>query len=219
MLRALGWIGIIVTVPPTLFLTAITISFIADGSIGEAFIGWILTLIPAALAIGSIWLIRHPRKPKNQVTPRMVFTPTTAPTPHDAPPLPMQHQENTPHKVATCAQQLAPAPTPDPANCSPLVFASPGPITNSRRKRGPARGKPGLTLAYAEHGGTEHTPGPYAVVDVETTGFSADNGDRIIEVAVVRIDEYGIIEDEWATLINPGRDTEQSTFTTSATMS
>jgi DNA polymerase III subunit epsilon len=47
-----------------------------------------------------------------------------------------------------------------------------------------------------------------AVVDLETTGFApgGDRGDRIIEVAVVRMTPDGHIEDEWVTLLNPGRD-------------
>jgi DNA polymerase III epsilon subunit-like protein len=53
----------------------------------------------------------------------------------------------------------------------------------------------------------EHA-GAYAVVDVETTGFSPRQGDRVIEIAVARVDADGRIEDEFATLINPeGRDT------------
>ncbi len=43
----------------------------------------------------------------------------------------------------------------------------------------------------------------YAVVDVETTGFS--NNDRIIEVAVVTMDASFRIIDEWETLVNPRR--------------
>lgn len=46
----------------------------------------------------------------------------------------------------------------------------------------------------------------YAVVDVETTGFSARGADRIIEVAVVHLDEDGVVTDEWCTLVNPVRD-------------
>lgn len=46
----------------------------------------------------------------------------------------------------------------------------------------------------------------YAVVDVETTGFSSAKHDRIVEVAVVRVDGHGRIEDEWCTLVNPQRD-------------
>lgn len=44
----------------------------------------------------------------------------------------------------------------------------------------------------------------FAVVDVETTGFSPINGDRIVEIAVVRV---GIdTTDEYVTLVNPLRD-------------
>lgn len=49
---------------------------------------------------------------------------------------------------------------------------------------------------------------PFAVIDVETTGFSPGKGDRIIELAIARVDKNGRIEDEYATLLNPeGRDT------------
>lgn len=45
-----------------------------------------------------------------------------------------------------------------------------------------------------------------AVIDLETTGFSPARGDRIVEVGVVLIDDEGVIEQEWTTLINPQRD-------------
>ncbi|MFE9744312.1 exonuclease domain-containing protein [Saccharothrix saharensis] len=46
----------------------------------------------------------------------------------------------------------------------------------------------------------------YAVVDVETTGFAARGSDRVVEVAVVGLDDAGRVTDEWCTLLNPGRD-------------
>ncbi|MFS8099296.1 hypothetical protein LFM09_19395 [Lentzea alba] len=46
----------------------------------------------------------------------------------------------------------------------------------------------------------------YAVVDVETTGLSPGHHHRVIEVAVVHVDEAGRRTDEWCTLVNPGRD-------------
>jgi DNA polymerase III subunit epsilon len=46
----------------------------------------------------------------------------------------------------------------------------------------------------------------FAVVDVETTGIYADSFDRIVEIAIVRITPDGTIHDEFATLLNPGRD-------------
>ncbi|MBE9925631.1 DNA polymerase III subunit epsilon [Cellulosimicrobium cellulans] len=46
----------------------------------------------------------------------------------------------------------------------------------------------------------------FAVVDLETTGFSPRLGDRVAEVAVVLVDDAGRVEDEWSTLVNPERD-------------
>ncbi len=45
----------------------------------------------------------------------------------------------------------------------------------------------------------------YAVVDVETTGGSAAHGDRITEIAVVRVRGDGVVLDNYSTLVNPGR--------------
>src|SRR3990172_10776779 len=46
----------------------------------------------------------------------------------------------------------------------------------------------------------------FAVVDVETTGFSPRLHDRVIEVAVVRLSPGGLPADEYTTLVNPCRD-------------
>lgn len=46
----------------------------------------------------------------------------------------------------------------------------------------------------------------YTVIDVETTGLSPRQNDRILEIAAVYVSETGQIEGEWATLLNPGRD-------------
>jgi DNA polymerase III epsilon subunit family exonuclease len=46
----------------------------------------------------------------------------------------------------------------------------------------------------------------YAVCDVETTGFSPGLGDRIVEIAILRIAGDGTVDDEWTTLVNPLRD-------------
>ena len=53
-------------------------------------------------------------------------------------------------------------------------------------------------------------PGPplseigFAVVDVETTGGSFEQGHRIMDIAVVEV-RAGAVVDEWRTLVNPGR--------------
>lgn len=46
----------------------------------------------------------------------------------------------------------------------------------------------------------------YAVIDTETTGLSPNLRHRVIELAVVLVDESGHIEDQWCTLLNPDRD-------------
>ncbi|WP_192497485.1 MULTISPECIES: exonuclease domain-containing protein [unclassified Corynebacterium] len=45
----------------------------------------------------------------------------------------------------------------------------------------------------------------YAVVDVETTGFSFKHGHRIVEIGVVELDASGAVENTWETLVNPQR--------------
>ena len=50
----------------------------------------------------------------------------------------------------------------------------------------------------------------YAVIDLETTGFSPTKHHRILEIGVVEVSESGQIEREWASLINPGRDISNS---------
>jgi len=46
----------------------------------------------------------------------------------------------------------------------------------------------------------------YAVIDVETTGIYPGGQDRVVEVAVVRIDRDFTVTDEYSSLLNPGRD-------------
>lgn len=48
--------------------------------------------------------------------------------------------------------------------------------------------------------------GPIAVVDLETTGLWPQRSDRIIEVAIVRMNPDGTIYSEFETLVNPKRD-------------
>lgn len=47
---------------------------------------------------------------------------------------------------------------------------------------------------------------PFAVIDLETTGFAAQRTDRVIEVAIVRLSATGEPESQWTTLVNPDRD-------------
>ncbi len=46
----------------------------------------------------------------------------------------------------------------------------------------------------------------FAVIDTETTGLSPAHHHRIVEIAVVVLDDRGKVVREWATLVNPERD-------------
>ncbi|MGX7681587.1 DNA polymerase III subunit epsilon [Jatrophihabitans sp. DSM 45814] len=48
--------------------------------------------------------------------------------------------------------------------------------------------------------------GGYAIVDLETTGILTGYHHRVVEVAVVQLDEQGRVTGEFSTLLNPGRD-------------
>lgn len=80
-----------------------------------------------------------------------------------------------------------------------------------------APGLSGPLFSYGgPRGGTE-LDGPYAMVDVETTGLAADRGERVIEIAVTRTDAAGRVEDEYATLVNPQDRDVGATFVHSIT--
>ena len=68
--------------------------------------------------------------------------------------------------------------------------------------------EPGTRGPLFQYGGGAGLPvdAPFAVVALETTGLSPAGGDRIVELAVVRVDASGRIADEYATLVDPGRD-------------
>jgi DNA polymerase-3 subunit epsilon len=46
----------------------------------------------------------------------------------------------------------------------------------------------------------------FAVIDLETTGFSAGKSDRVVEIGIVLLDPQGDREGIFETLVNPGRD-------------
>ncbi len=50
------------------------------------------------------------------------------------------------------------------------------------------------------------TTAGYAVIDVETTGLWPDRGHKLVEIAVVHLDEHGAIEGKFETLVHPQRD-------------
>jgi DNA polymerase-3 subunit epsilon len=107
---------------------------------------------------------------------------------------------------------------PDPAPGAVVTSASAPPKARSWSPppTGPRdsipSAKPGMKGRLFTYGGqghpslTQSIEGPFAVIDFQTTGLAPSQGDRVIEVAVVRI-ENGVVGQPWSTLINPGRDT------------
>ena len=89
------------------------------------------------------------------------------------------------------------------------TFRGPVPAEPRRSAERIAVAEPGLRGPLFQYGG--NGPGfevdaPFAVVALATTGFSPDKGDRIVEIAIARVDARGAVLDEYATLVNPGRD-------------
>ena len=73
----------------------------------------------------------------------------------------------------------------------------------------PELARPGVSGSLFSYGGDcagYLLRAPYAVVEIATTGFSPRAGDRIVEISIARVDAEGRIEDEYSTLLDPGRD-------------
>lgn len=70
----------------------------------------------------------------------------------------------------------------------------------------PDSGRPGNTPSPTTRQSGDPMHNEFCVIDVETTGFSPRLGDRVIEVAAVRLLGDGTVLDEWSTLVNPERD-------------
>lgn len=60
-------------------------------------------------------------------------------------------------------------------------------------------------FSYPAPRGHTYTTNGYAVIDLETTGFDARRNDRVVEVAIVRVDHTGHELGAFSTLIHPGR--------------
>ncbi|TFV62163.1 UNVERIFIED_ORG: hypothetical protein E4P37_17880 [Bacillus sp. AZ43] len=99
--------------------------------------------------------------------------------------------------------------TPDPGTRAPVVPTPRAPV-DAPGSTGPLPlARPGMRGPLFQYGGDG--PGlpvdaPFAVVAVETTGLAPARGDRIVEIAVARLDADGRLVDEFVTLVNPGRD-------------
>lgn len=94
--------------------------------------------------------------------------------------------------------------------------SAPVPIARGAVSAGPRRppvriavAEPGVRGPLFQYGGDGagfEVDAPYAVVAIATTGFSPANGDRIVEIAIARVDAAGRVSEEYSTLVDPGRD-------------
>lgn len=64
-------------------------------------------------------------------------------------------------------------------------------------------GDVGHFLHYGGSGGTHELDNDFVVVDVETSGLDPSAGARVIEIAAVRVNQAGQIQDFMSSLINP----------------
>jgi DNA polymerase-3 subunit epsilon len=149
----------------------------------------LMVLAGGALLVALLLSVRSGKKKRPAPAPRAAAAPRRA-----AAPVPVTELETT--RMPPVQQAAAPA-TASPAVATP------------RSQPRPAFAEPGVRGSLFHYGGKGsgwELDAPFAVVDVETTGFSPRTGDRIVEIAIARVDARGRIEDEYATLVDPGRD-------------
>jgi len=90
----------------------------------------------------------------------------------------------TPIGIPTSSSEVS-----DTLNGMESRFANPGDV--------------GSFLHYGGSGGTHELDHDFVVVDVETSGLDPAAGARIIEIAAVRLNQAGQIQDSMSTLVNP----------------
>lgn len=175
-------------------------------------------LTVAVIVLITWWQIAASRRRSGRTRPRPAPAPQRrgAPTsarrpPSSTQPATFETTRRTPERAAWNGQQHRPTPAtspplPQPNDVSrsteqPRARPTPSTPRRVRPDAGP------LTLCYPSAHGDRYD-GPFAIVDVETTGMSPRLGDRVVEVAIIRVDHAGKVLDEYSTLVNPdGRDT------------
>ena len=80
-----------------------------------------------------------------------------------------------------------------------------GSASGSRTYSGPLfaqAGEKGKLFGFANKSGLHELDGPFAIIDLETSGFNPP-GSKILEIAILKIDKNGNEIDRFETLINP----------------
>jgi DNA polymerase-3 subunit epsilon len=123
----------------------------------------------------------------------------------------------TPHKptYSTTKRTTSPAKKPATHTKKSTVQAPPKlktPTSNKTRSAGGNRtysgplfaqpGEKGKLFGFADKSGIHGLDGPFAIIDLETSGFNPP-GSKILEIAILKIDKNGNEIDRFETLINP----------------
>jgi DNA polymerase III epsilon subunit-like protein len=80
-----------------------------------------------------------------------------------------------------------------------------GSASGNRTYSGPLFAQPGekgKLFGFADKSGIHQLDGPFAIIDLETSGFNPP-GSKILEIAILKIDRDGTELDRFETLINP----------------
>ena len=109
---------------------------------------------------------------------------------------------SSPTKTASTYTPKSTAPKPAKPKTSAKKAGSA--ITN-RTYSGPLfaqAGEKGKLFGFADKSGIHELDGPFAIIDLETSGFNPP-GSKILEIAILKIDRDGNELDRFETLINP----------------
>ena len=96
---------------------------------------------------------------------------------------------------------------PSPTTAKPKSSAAKrtGSTSGNRTYSGPLfaqAGEKGKLFGFADKSGMHELDGPFAIIDLETSGFNPP-GSKILEIAILKIDKDGHELDRFETLINP----------------
>ena len=110
---------------------------------------------------------------------------------------------SSPTKRASTSTPKSAAPTPAKPKAPSTKKA--GSASGNRTYSGPLfaqAGEKGKLFGFADKSGLHEFDGPFAIIDLETSGFNPP-GSKILEIAILKIDRDGNELDRFETLINP----------------
>jgi DNA polymerase-3 subunit epsilon len=109
----------------------------------------------------------------------------------------------SPAKMAPSYTPKSPVPTPAKPKTPSAKKA--GSASGNRTYSGPLfaqAGEKGKLFGFADTSGIHELDGPFAIIDLETSGFNPPRS-KILEIAILKIDRDGSELDRFETLINP----------------